>query len=115
MTGVWRGCDVGVGPGPSRLRVNKPGPYGGWGGGCVGLGGFAGLGGGFGGRVGAFGEAVVLVVVDGGGDGLAPAVGAEGVDVFVLGEAEGLEEGLQHVGEGAGEARFYFAADGGGD
>jgi hypothetical protein len=36
--------------------------------------------------------------VEGGANGFAPGVGAEGVDVFVLGEMNGLEEGLGHVG-----------------
>jgi hypothetical protein len=35
---------------------------------------------------------VVVVGVDGGADGFAPGAGAEGVDVFVLGQAGGLEE-----------------------
>ena len=56
-------------------------------------------------------EEVVLVGVDGVADGFAPAVGAEGVDVFVLGEVDGLQERLHHVGDGAGEAGLYFAAD----
>jgi hypothetical protein len=58
---------------------------------------------------------VVAVGVDGGADGFAPAVGAEGVDVFVLREVDGLHEGLEHVGDGAGESGFYIAADNGGD
>jgi len=56
-----------------------------------------------------------VVAVDGGADGFAPAVSAEGVDVFVLGEADGLRQGLEHVGDGAGEFGFYFAADDGRD
>jgi len=60
-------------------------------------------------------EAVVVVGVDGMADGVAPAVGAEGVDVFVLGEADGLEERLRQVGDGAGGFGFYIAADDGGD
>ena len=40
--------------------------------------------------VGVAWEAVVIVDVDGGADGVAPAVGAEGVDVFVLGDTYGL-------------------------
>ena len=60
-------------------------------------------------------EAVVVVDVDGGAEGFAPAVGAEGVDVFVLGEVDGLQLGLEHVGDGAGESGFYIAADHGGD
>ncbi len=60
-------------------------------------------------------EAVVEVGVDGSADGFAPAVGAEGVDVFVLGDADGLHESLHQVGDGAGEFGFYIAADDGGD
>jgi hypothetical protein len=60
-------------------------------------------------------EEVVFVRFDGVADGFAPAVGAEGVDVFVLRDVDGLQEGLEHVGDGAGQARFDFAADGGGD
>ena len=56
-----------------------------------------------------------MVGFDGGGDGVAPAVGAEGVDVFVLGLAGGLHQGLEHVGDRAGYAGFEFAADYGGD
>ena len=41
---------------------------------------------GFGGRR----KAVVEVGVDAVADGFAPAVGAEGVDVFVLGDVDGL-------------------------
>jgi hypothetical protein len=58
---------------------------------------------------------VVLVGVDGGADGFAPAVGAEGVDVFVLGDVDGLQESLEEVGDGAGGFGFYIAADNGGD
>ena len=60
-------------------------------------------------------EAVVVVAVDGVADGLAPAVRAESVDVFVLGEVDGLQEGLGQVGDGAGGSGFYIAADHGGD
>jgi hypothetical protein len=52
----------------------------------------------------------VGVLVDGEADGLAPGVGAEGVDVFVLGEMDGLGESLREVGEGAGGAGFDVAA-----
>jgi hypothetical protein len=68
---------------------------------------------GFGLRIGR--EEVVVVAVNGVADGFAPAVGAEGVDVFVLGEVDGLHEGLDHVGDGAGESGFYIAADYGGN
>src|SRR5260370_33445480 len=60
-------------------------------------------------------EEVVVVVVDGVADGLAPAVGAEGVDMFVLGQADGLQESLGQVGDGAGGSGFYIAAEDGGD
>jgi len=60
-------------------------------------------------------EEVVVVVVDGVADGLAPGVGAEGVDVFMLGEMNGLQEGLGQVGDGAGSSGFYIAADNGRD
>jgi hypothetical protein len=60
-------------------------------------------------------EEIVVVGFDGGGDGVAPGVGAEGVDVFVLGLAGGLHQGLKHVGYGAGNAGLDFAADYGGD
>ena len=60
-------------------------------------------------------DEVVVVVVDGIVDGVAPAVGAEGFDVFVLGEADGLEERLRQVGDGAGGFGFYVAADDGGE
>jgi hypothetical protein len=56
-------------------------------------------------------EEVIVVAVDGIGDGVAPAVGAEGVDVFVLGEADGLEKSLGEVGDGAGGSGFYIAAN----
>jgi hypothetical protein len=56
-----------------------------------------------------------VVVVDGIVDGVAPAVGAEGFDVFVLGEADGLQERLGEVGDGAGGFGFDVAANDGGD
>jgi hypothetical protein len=56
-----------------------------------------------------------VVAVDRIGDGVAPAVGAEGVDVFLLGEADGLEKSLGEVGDGAGGSGFYIAANDGGD
>jgi len=39
-------------------------------------------------------EEVVVVVVDGVADGLTPGIGAKGVDVFVLGDVDGLHESL---------------------
>ena len=79
--------------------------HGRWGG--VGLLGLVGFGGG---RV-----EVVGVAFDGIADGLAPAVGAESVDVFVLGDVDGLHESLGQVGNGAGGSGFYITADNGGD
>ncbi len=55
------------------------------------------------------------VLVDGAADGIAPIVGAKGVDVFVLGEMDGLDKGLGEIGESAGGARLDVAADDGGD
>jgi hypothetical protein len=46
---------------------------------------------------------------------LAPAVGAEGVDVFVLGHADGLQEGLGQVGDGASGSGFYITTEDGRD
>ena len=60
-------------------------------------------------------DEVVVVLADGIVDGLTPAVGAEGFDVFVLGEADGLEKSLGQVGHGAGGLGFYIAANDGGD
>src|SRR6266851_8775201 len=77
---------------------------------CWGFGGLGGFGGG-----GVGGEAVVVVGVEGIADGLAPAVRAEGVGEFVLGEVDGLQENLGQVGDGAGGSGFYIAAEDGGD
>ncbi len=55
------------------------------------------------------------VLVDGAADGIAPIGGAKGVDVLVLGEMDGLDEGLSEIGEGAGSAGLDVAADDGGD
>jgi len=52
---------------------------------------------------------VVVVAVDGIADGVASAGGAEGVDVFVLGETDGLEERLRQVGDGAGGSGFFIS------
>src|SRR6266851_4700951 len=60
-------------------------------------------------------EEVVAVAVDGVADGLAPGVGAESVDVFVLGDVDGLRESLHQVGDGVGGFGFYIAAHNGGD
>jgi hypothetical protein len=58
---------------------------------------------------------VVGVQFDRLADGFAPAIGVEGVDVFVLGEVDSLHEGLAHVSDSAAELGFYVAADDGGD
>ena len=60
------------------------------------------------------GVAVGEVLVDGVADGIAPIVG-KGVDVFVLGEMDGLDEGLGEIGEGSGGAKLDVAADDDGD
>jgi hypothetical protein len=60
-------------------------------------------------------EEVVVVAVDGVADGFAPAARAEGVDVFVLPDVDGLQEGLGHVGDGAGGPGLYIAANNGGN
>src|SRR5262249_28646820 len=52
---------------------------------------------------------------DGGAEGAAPGFGAEGVDVFVLGELDGLDEGLGEVGEGGGGFGVDFALGDGGE
>jgi hypothetical protein len=54
------------------------------------------------------------VLVDGIADGAAPPVGAEGVDVFLLGKMDGLDEGLREIGDGAGGAGLDVPADDGG-
>jgi hypothetical protein len=56
-----------------------------------------------------------VVAVDGGADGVAPGIGAESLAVFVLGDVDGLQESLRHVGDGAGDLGLYIAADDGGD
>jgi hypothetical protein len=61
------------------------------------------------------GVLVVEVLVDRIADGAAPGVGAEGVDVLVLGEMDGLDEGLGEIGESAGGARLDVTAGYGGD
>ncbi len=42
-------------------------------------------------------------------DGFAPGIGAVGVDVFVLGEGQGLHEGLAEIGEGGGGFGLHLA------
>jgi hypothetical protein len=48
-------------------------------------------------------------------DRVAPGIRAESLDVFVLGEVDGLEEGLEHIGDGASGLWFYVATKDGGD
>jgi hypothetical protein len=69
----------------------------------------------FGGGFGGGWEAVVVVAVDGVADGFTPAVRAESVDVFVLGDVDGVHESLDQVGDGVGGFGFYIAADNSGD
>lgn len=59
--------------------------------------------------------AIVGVAVDTVVDGLAPAVCAEGVDVFVLREADSLHESLKEASDGAGDAGFDMTLDDGGN
>src|SRR5882724_672067 len=67
-------------------------------------------------RIGGRGRiAMGEVLVDGAADGTAPIVGAKGVYVFVLGEMDGLDEGLGKIGDGSGGARLDVAAEDGGD
>ena len=70
------------------------------------------FGGGFG--MGFGWEEAVVVGGDAGADGFAEGVGAEGVFEFGLSEVDGLEEGLGEIGDGAGGAGLYVAADYGG-
>jgi hypothetical protein len=50
-----------------------------------------------------------VIARDGSADGIAPGVGAVGVDVFVLREMDGLDEGIGEVRESAGGAGFDVA------
>jgi len=52
--------------------------------------------------------------VEGIAEGIAPGVGAEGVDVLVLSKMDGLGESLGEIGEGAGGAGLDVTADDGG-
>jgi len=60
-------------------------------------------------------EEVLVAALDGVADGFAPAVPAESVDVFVLGDVDGLHESLDQVGDGVGGFGLYIAAHNGGD
>ena len=59
--------------------------------------------------------AVVGILADGVANDAAPFVGVIGVDVFVLGALDGLEENLSKIGDGAGSFGFYITANEGGD
>jgi hypothetical protein len=58
---------------------------------------------------------VIGIGDDGGANTFAPGVTTEGVDVFVLGELDGLDEGLAKIGEGRGGFGFYIALGSGGE
>jgi hypothetical protein len=51
-----------------------------------------------------------IVMAERGPDSAAPGIGVEGLDVFVLGDGDGLEHGLGEIGESGGDFGFYFAA-----
>jgi hypothetical protein len=55
-------------------------------------------------------EEVAVVALDGIADGPAPVVGVEGVDVFVPGKMDSLDEGLGDGDDGAGGARLDVTA-----
>jgi hypothetical protein len=48
-------------------------------------------------------------------DGAAPGIGAEGIDVFVLGKVKCLHEGLAEIGEGGGGFGLHLALSDGGE
>jgi hypothetical protein len=52
---------------------------------------------------------------EGGGHPVTPGIGAEGVDVFVLGELDGLIQSLAEIGEGGGGFGFDVAFGDGGE
>jgi hypothetical protein len=52
---------------------------------------------------------------EGGADGFAPGIAAEGVDVFVLGELDGLQQGLAEIGQGGGGFGFDLTLGDGGE
>ncbi len=52
---------------------------------------------------------------EGGGHDVTPGIGAEGVDVFVLGELDGLVQGLAEIGEGGSGSGFDVALGDGGE
>src|SRR5882757_6116007 len=50
-----------------------------------------------------------VVVAEGDTDGGAPSIGAEGVDVFVFGDGDGLEHGLGEIGGRGGNLGLDLA------
>jgi len=52
---------------------------------------------------------------EGGGHHVTPGIGAEGVDVFVLGDLDGLIQSLAEIGEGGGGFGFEVAFGDGGE
>jgi len=52
---------------------------------------------------------------EGGGHDVTPGIGAEGVDVFVLGELDGLIQSLAEIGEGGSGFGFDMAFGDGGE
>jgi hypothetical protein len=58
---------------------------------------------------------VVGVGIDGTSDSIAPTFGAESVDVFVLGEVDGLDQDLAEVSESRGGPGFDVTLSGGGE
>jgi hypothetical protein len=59
--------------------------------------------------------AVVGILTDGVANDAAPVVGVIGVDVFVLGVLDGLEESLGEISNGAGSSGLDITANEGGD
>ncbi len=52
---------------------------------------------------------------EGGGHHVTPGIGAEGVDVLVLGELDGLNQSLAEIGEGGGSFGFDLTLGDGGE
>jgi hypothetical protein len=61
------------------------------------------------------GRLVIGGLFVGDADGVAPGIGVVGLDVFVLGEGQGLYEGLGEIGEGGGGFGFYMTLGDGGE
>ncbi len=58
---------------------------------------------------------IFLILLEVGIDGVAPAVGAEDVDVLVLGDLDCLKESLSKVGKRGSGLGFHVAAGDGGE